>query len=69
MKHIPTEPVAAKIPDGVEKTVICWHGMVPSLSWGVLTSSANHLVQNEKYGARNANLAVFSVGVRLPFES
>lgn len=69
MKHIPTEPVAAKIPDGVEKTTTLSARLHLELSWGTLTSRANHFIQNEKHGTRDTNLAVFGIGIRLPLES
>lgn len=53
MKLTPTEPVAAKIPDGVEKTRgVSDDGLLGDT--GALTSSADHLVQDDKGRAHDA---------------
>ena len=57
-KLIPTEPVAAKMLDGVEKTGIRGQLDAPSTFLGTLklTSGSNHLVQDEKDCAGNSQL-------------
>lgn len=69
MRLIPTEPVAAKMLDGVEKTTLlverARHGC--SGSGGALTSGANHFIQNEKHSSSDSNLAIFTVSICLAF--
>jgi len=56
-KLIPTEPVAAKMLDGVEKTGIRGQLDAPSTLLGTLklTSGSNHLVQDQEYSPSDAN--------------
>jgi hypothetical protein len=63
-RDTPTDPVTAKMPDGVEKTVLGVSGYQEPVK-RIRTSSSNHFVQNNKHSRRITKLLVVLVDVGL----